>query len=286
MVNCMEFFRSTSRIAMIAALALLVGLLFFCSRFFQGNDIENNTGAYSAAHEHIQPELKPDTGRCELRSRVPDDSMRMVFRFGQQKGNIVALINDIKELRGAFLTEEERKAVIGVLGGEVAPAGIGDAGFHWLADELLTLLRAQQPSWDELPEVLERVAFQANTDPVVRDYIMQHLGHWWEQTGHQSGIEAALWRGVETHDSTTPATALIALARGYEREGQLDHLKRVHAKAFVLAQDHSSSLAVRVTAISLAGDSGGQEVKEYARALVVRSDTPEIFKRAAARIAH
>jgi hypothetical protein len=27
------------------------------------------------------------------------------------------------------------------------------------------------------------VAFQPATDPVVRDYLMQHLGHLWEQYG-------------------------------------------------------------------------------------------------------
>ena len=51
---------------------------------------------------------------------------------------------------------------------------------HWLADELLTALRLQEPPWDGLAAALGGAAFQSDTDPVVRDYIMQHIGHEWD----------------------------------------------------------------------------------------------------------
>jgi hypothetical protein len=86
---------------------------------------------------------------------------------------------------------------------------------HWLADELLTVMRLQEPPSDDLAGELAKVAFQSGTDPVVRDYIMQHLGHLWEQDGSRKEIDDVLWRAVGTSDETTPGIALIALSRGY-----------------------------------------------------------------------
>ena len=54
---------------------------------------------------------------------------------------------------------------------------------HWLADELLTVMRLQQPLWERLAAELAKLAFQPGTDPVGRDYIMHHFGHLWEQHG-------------------------------------------------------------------------------------------------------
>jgi len=215
-----------------------------------------------------------------------DASSRSIFRFDQRKDNVGAWIKELSDNRGVLLTDTERDGVLDFLAGKIAPQGMRGEAVPWLADELLTVLRMQEPSWDRLAEKLEWAAFQPNTDPVVRDYIMQHLGHCWEQNGVKSGIEATLWRGVGTSDSTTPATALIALARGYEREGRSDQLKRVQTKAFELAQDVNKSIGVRATALSLAGGSESLEVKKYAGALLAQSNTPEILRKVAKTITH
>ena len=68
---------------------------------------------------------------------------------------------------------------------------------HWLADELLTVLRLQQPPWDGLATALGEAVYQPDTDAMVRDYIMHHLGHLWEPYGARKEIDAALWRAVK-----------------------------------------------------------------------------------------
>jgi hypothetical protein len=72
--------------------------------------------------------------------------------------------------------------------------------------------------------------FQPATDPVVRDYLMQHLGHLWKQYGARDEIDQALWRAVGTSDTTTPGTALTALSRGYGRDQQQQSLENVHQR--------------------------------------------------------
>jgi hypothetical protein len=92
-------------------------------------------------------------------------------------------VRQMRGLRGKCFVKEDRERALAFLAGEDWPEGMRKGSMHWLADELLTALRLQEPPWDGLATSLGEVAFQPATDPVVRDYIMQHLGHLWEQYG-------------------------------------------------------------------------------------------------------
>jgi len=112
------------------------------------------------------------------------------------------------------------------LSGRQVPEGISRGSMRWLADELLTVMRLQDPPWGSLADELGKAAFQPGTDPVVRDYLMQHLGHLWEQHGAREEIERTLWQAVATSDETTAGTALVALSRDFEWDGETEHLAK------------------------------------------------------------
>lgn len=193
-------------------------------------------------------------------------------------------VSRLQSASGTSFSSKEREAAIAFLAGKGLPEGIGRGSINWLSDELLTILRKQDPPWKGLAAALGDVAFQPEMDPVVRDYIMQHLGHIWEQTGAQAEIEKALWRGIDTKDETTPGTALLALSRGYARDRQDKPLMEVHLRALNLAADLSRPLAVRVTALSIAGDGGGSGGKELAENLIKDPSTPVILRKVAERV--
>ena len=125
------------------------------------------------------------------------------------------------------------------------------------------------------------VAFRPGCDPVVRDYIMQHLGHLWEHFGMREEIEKALWQAVGSSDETTPGTALIALSQGYTRDQRAEKLAAVWQKALELVQEPDTPLAVKVTALAIAGESGGKEAKELAAGLAKNPETPVILRKVA-----
>ena len=131
---------------------------------------------------------------------------------------------------------------------------------------------------------LGKIAFQPGTDPVVRDYLMQHLGHLWEQFGAREEIEKSLWLVVASSDETTPGSALIALSRGYQRDQQEKSLDKVWQQALVLAQNPTTGLAVRVTALSIAGEGQDAAVKELATRLVQDPATPVILRKVAEHV--
>ncbi len=58
----------------------------------------------------------------------------------------------------------------------------------------------------------------------------------------------------------------------------------VRRRAFELARNSDTSLAVRVTALSIAGEGGGREVEELAAELATNPETPVILKKVALNI--
>jgi hypothetical protein len=187
-------------------------------------------------------------------------------------------------IRGFLFSKEERVSALAFLAGKNVLEGMSKSSMHYLADELLTALRLQNPAWVELPEELEKIASMPETDPIKRDYIIQHLGHLWEQYGPQAEIEKSLWQAMATSDETTPGTALIALSRGYARDQKEEPQRKVLQRALTLALDPSTKLAVRVTALSIAGEGGSAEVKALATSLTEDPNTPVILRKVAERV--
>jgi hypothetical protein len=286
----------------LLVVAVLLGLWIGFDRNKGG--FANQKGASSAARGNVAKSGKvQEAEELEMSGGGVDemkvsDSHRQPLQFRSKpvapaavlavlasgKQTVDERVRQLQGMRGISLSNEERKSALIFLAGKEGPEGMGKGSMQWLADELLTVLRLQEPPWDGLAEELANAAFQPNTDPVVRDYIMQHLGHLWEQYGSRKEIDDTLWRAVATSDETTPGTALIALSRGYVRDGQEESLAKVRQQALTLAQNPDSPLAVRVTALSIAGDGGGEDVKRLAGELVGNPETPVILRKVAERV--
>ena len=204
--------------------------------------------------------------------------------LGDEGGVVRNRVSKLQDIRGAEFSEEDRKRAMDFLSGASGHDDLGKSEGHWLADELLTNLRMQEPPREELAAELAEVAFRPNTDPVIRDYIMQHLGHLWEQFGARKEIEAALWQGVDSPDDTTPGTALIALSHGYERDDRPKSLSQVREKAMELAVSSNTPMASRVTALAIAGEAGDQETKELAEKLLKDENTPLMLRQVAGNV--
>jgi hypothetical protein len=251
-----------------------------------GRDFLNTKKARSGSVEAKGEEAASGSHRQPLQFRPrAGEPAAMLAVLASGKQTVAERVKQLQGMRGISLSKEERESALAFLGGEQVPEGMGKGSMQWLADELLTVIRRQEPSDEDLAAELAGAAFQPATDPVVRDYIMQHLGHLWEQSGAREEIDQALWRAVDTGDETTPGTALIALSRGYERDQQEKGLAKVRMRAFELARNPATGFAVRVTALSIAGDGGGREVKELAADLARNDQTPVILRKVAERVA-
>lgn len=313
MARIMHRSRSTTRIQfrynplllaglLVIAVTVMLGLRIGLSRNHDASTARINASAGLVGNVpksgSSQSAEKVGLDGRTVRESVADTSHRQPLQYGVKSVEPAAMlavlangkqtVDDrvrlLQRMRGILLSKEERDSALAFLAGRQIPEGMGKGSMQWLADELLTVLRLQQPPWDGLAEELAKVAFQPGTDPVVRDYIMQHLGHLWEQYGARKEIDAALWRAVASADGTTPGTALIALSRGYERDRQEKGLAKVRRQALVLAQDATTPLAVRVTALSIAGDGGSADVKKLVEDLMGDAETPVILRKVAGRV--
>lgn len=242
----------------------------------------NGTGETTVRVSHPSPRGSAGTSPSPQSSTRKSSRPLQVLATGSQ--TVEERVRQLQGMRGISLSKEERVAALSFLADKKVPEGMGKASLQWLAYELLTVMRVQEPPWDGPAEDLAKAAFQPGTDPVVRDYSMQHLGHLWEQSGSREEIEKSLWQAVDTSDETTPGTALIALNRGYERDRQEEGLAKVRQQALSLAQNPNTTLAVRVTALSIAGDGGGTAVTRMAEELAHNPETPLILRTVAERL--
>lgn len=88
-------------------------------------------------------------------------AMLAVLATGKQ--TVEERVRQLQRLRGISLSKEERESALAFLAGNGVPEGMGKGSMQWLADELLTVLRLQQPPWEGLAGELSKVAFQPGT---------------------------------------------------------------------------------------------------------------------------
>ncbi|MCB1133398.1 MAG: hypothetical protein KDN05_19920, partial [Verrucomicrobiae bacterium] len=245
-------------------IAMLAGVLWLVLSRRDGADKQSGS-LETAVHEQrgtpeamVAPGTRP---RLPLRFRARrteaadgSEAEKVLEMLGDGGMPAKARVRELQGMRGREFSEPERVRAMEFLSGTDRPEGVVAANIHWISDELLTALRLQEPPQEDLAARLAEVAFQPGTDPVVRDYIMQHLGHLWEQYGAREEIEDALWVALDSGDETTPGTALIALSRGYARDGKPKSVAEVRERALQLAGNGSVPLATRVTALAIAGE--------------------------------
>jgi len=114
---------------------------------------------------------------------------------------VVEHVRQIREQRGDSLAIADRELALEVLAGKVTMENVSGDDFHWLADEILTGLRLQEPPQPGLAKDLATIAANPGTDPVIRSYIIQHLVHIWEQRGPEPQLAQALWSAVDSIDA-------------------------------------------------------------------------------------
>lgn len=85
------------------------------------------------------------------------------------KQTVEERVRQLQGMRGICFSKEERESAMVFLAGQQVPEDVSKGSMQWLADELLSALRLQEPSWDGLADELVKVASQSEIDPVVRD---------------------------------------------------------------------------------------------------------------------
>lgn len=284
-------------ILILAAITVLVGLwLATDGRMGLNHSTELNAAVSewkAARYDDSIDQQASEVDEAKLRSpnrqsaqfgTKPVEPAAMLAVLADGKQTVEERVQQLQAMRGIVLSKKELESALAFFAGKQVPADMDRSSMQWLADELMTVLRLQQPPQENLAAELGKVAFQSGTDPVVRDYLMQHLGHLWEQFGAREEIEKSLWLAVASSDETTPGSALIALSRGYQRDQQEKSLDKVRQQALVLVQNPATGLAVRVTALSIAGEGQGTVVKELANNLITDPATPLILRKVAERV--
>jgi hypothetical protein len=118
---------------------------------------------------------------------------------------------------------------------------------NWIGDELMTMLRQEQPS--QAYELLARIQADANAPEAMRDYSIQHISHLIGngQAG-QEGVEI-IRQAYQSGDPVLASTALISLHRLSEKAPDLISPKSV--KSYAEKSKQSTDFRLKQSALAI-----------------------------------
>lgn len=188
---------------------------------------------------------------------------------------ILGLSNESSAMRWAAigrletrLSHAEREALYDYLRGHEAETNGPMRGV--LKNDVILALRNQQPPPKELAGVLLGMFYDKEQDSVIRNYALQHLATWYDQSAEKAPVLEALWAGTTDADASIVGTALIGLSRlaqsgtGFQpvspqRVADIDRA-RLTTVASAVAADSSGSDVARMTALQVCAELGIKDV--------------------------
>ena len=278
--------RTKARWSLLLAIAVLAagGLLWLCVR--QSAPIRNSSPraasrSPAAQQASVVAATHPMTPPPPASLSVPD-AIRPILGLSQESPAVRwAAVRAL----GTHLDQAERAALYDYLRGhELDPPGPMRGV---IKNDVILALKSQEPAPRELPGVLLSMFYDQAQDPVIRNYALQHLGTWYEQTAEKTQVLDALWAGTTDADPSTVGTALIGLSRLAQRgaapqspsaggagSGPLSpngsaevDAARLTALASALAADSTASDVARLTALQVCAELGNKAVLPVAVSL-------------------
>ena len=176
------------------------------------------------------------------------------------------------------LDDDSIQAALDYLKNTMQPEGISLGQHHWIIDELVTTLRTNGTNNAELSQVLAGIYRDRSRDPVIRDYVLQHLGHMRVEGGDAETIAQTLGSATLEKEGTIAGTALLALGEKYGAE---PIQRRNSASALTIVNDTSYDLRSRITAMQVAGQQGDWEALPVAAKTAADASQPVALRMAA-----
>ena len=141
-----------------------------------------------------------------------------------------------------------------------------------LKNEVLNLLRDQDPVPSRLVPLLVEMIGSGDFDATITDYCIQHLGAMWKELadgGRRDEVRNVFASAASRRDLPYAGTALYSLAD--ERNAPPECRRKLRRLTVGLACDPSANRLARISAIQLAAQRGFTEVLPSVRAVLAES---------------
>ncbi len=175
------------------------------------------------------------------------------------------------------MTESEIEEAYQFLEKGTPPQGISKSAYRWLSDEILIALREQENVPVDFVERLSLIANNAQQDLVLRDYALQHLGHYHEESGsNPRAIEETLWKATQIKQGTIAGTALIALQNAEEENRMISNYNLQERAINILQTNYTEES--KISALDALQESQNQVVTDMVQKMVSGAETPIALK--------
>lgn len=139
------------------------------------------------------------------------------------------------------------------------PEGVSKSSHYWLVDELYISLRQQEKVPVDFVQRLSSIAADIDQYPVVRDYALQHLGHYHaENPSSAAEIEQALWTATNVKEGTIAGSSLIALNNAQEDRGLVNNYNLQEKAVEILKGEYTDE--AKISALEILNNDEIQDV--------------------------
>lgn len=168
--------------------------------------------------------------------------------------------------------DSEQKALMAFVESQAVPPGLSLGSWHHLVNDIWNILAKTDSKAFETH--LRKVA-EKTSDPVIRDYALQHLAH--NSANPSASAIRTLEDGIQSSDRTIAGTSLLGLAaisaKSNDPAEKESLQSRVREQAIRIARDETASTPSRLTALSLCVDLNESTILPEVRRLLADPTT-------------
>ena len=210
---------------------------------------------------------------------------------------------DALRLAGFALPQGDRLALLRSLSEPKRP-GLSDDDWFTLANDIMQLLRSQQPAMPEITPALLGLWNDSHQDPTLRDYALQHLREWVSdhdvRSAHETNptqvkeIQSTFLAAIDSENpnydrqSTTLGTALLALHEWHQKGhphamGGMSSMidTPFEARLLSILADAAVHRGTRATALQIAAQRKMTNALPVARQILNQAESDMILRLAA-----
>lgn len=210
---------------------------------------------------------------------------------------------DALRMAGFSLPQGDRMALLRSLSEPKRP-GLSDDDWFTLANDIMQLLRSQQPAMPEITPALLGLWNDSQQDPTLRDYALQHLREWVSdhdvRSAHETNptrikeIQNTFLAAIDSENtnydrqSTTLGTALLALHEWHQKGhphamGGMSSMidTPFEARLLSILADSAVHRGTRATALQIAAQRKMKNALPVARQILNQAESDMILRLAA-----
>ncbi|MDD4734524.1 MAG: HEAT repeat domain-containing protein [Kiritimatiellae bacterium] len=186
---------------------------------------------------------------------------------------------------GANLSLADQRTLIDFLRDPVQPDMLNHMAYHAIKNDIMNLLRRQEPFPGDLPNMLASMYTNTEQTVLIRNYALQHLSFCYNKSSKKELITKTLISASQTHTNHLAGTALLGLHRIIQRNPAcITEQQILIRQSILIAKEPRYDISARSAALQICAENHDTTVLPDARILAADSTSTFLQRTAIATL--